>query len=428
MHEHLADPLYRTGYYLILGTGLTGVLGVVFWAVAARSYAATVVGVNAAALSAMTLISGVCSLGLSAVLVRYLPVAGASARTIVKATYATTAGLSIVVGIGAAATSAFWSPSLSFLAEPAWIVGFAAATAATTVFTLQDSVLTGLRAAQWIPIENSLYATAKLVLLLALVGTLPHSGPFIAWNAPLLIAIVLVNFLIFGRLVRGLESPGTIDRRSVVRMAAGNYGGNLFSLIGNLFLPILVTNVASPAEAAYFYVPWLISLSLELVALNVTTSLTVEAALEPAQLRVLTRRALRHSMSMVIPLSVFTAVAAPWLLLIFGSGYADVGTPLLRVLILGMIPNVFVALGISVARIEHRGSILFVVPAVSCFLVLGISAGLLPRLGIVAVGVAWTATQALLAVCLLGGILRPLLSRRGESAVGDRTPSNRGGA
>ena len=79
-------------------------------------------------------------------------------------------------------TSDVWSPTLGFLGEPDWLVGFTLATAAMTIFTLQDSVLTGLQTARWIPLENSLYAVAKLVLLVALAALLPTAGPFVAWN------------------------------------------------------------------------------------------------------------------------------------------------------------------------------------------------------------------------------------------------------
>src|SRR4051794_7969669 len=46
LREHLNDPLYRTGYYLIIGTGITSLMGVAFWALAARSYDAHDVGLN----------------------------------------------------------------------------------------------------------------------------------------------------------------------------------------------------------------------------------------------------------------------------------------------------------------------------------------------------------------------------------------------
>src|SRR3954469_10876510 len=170
LRAHLDDRMYRTGYYLILGTGASGLLGVAFWALAARSYTAHVVGLTATAVSAMALVSGVCSLGLSAVLVRYLPVAGPSGRPLIVRSYALTIVLSLLAGAVVALTTDLWSPSLGFLGEGLWPLAFALSTAAMTTFTLEDSVLTGRHAAAWIPLENTLYAVAKLVLLAVLAG------------------------------------------------------------------------------------------------------------------------------------------------------------------------------------------------------------------------------------------------------------------
>jgi O-antigen/teichoic acid export membrane protein len=409
LRQHLADPLYRTGYYLILGTGITSLLGVGFWALAAHSYSARVVGLNAAAISAMTLVAEACTLGLSAVLVRYLPVAGGSTRKLVSRSYAVTVSLALVAGLIAALSSGVWSPKLSFLSSGGWLAGFVFAAAATTVFTLQDSVLTGLRAAKWIPLENSLYAVAKLLLLVVLASSLTGSGPFVAWTAPLLVAVVVVNYLIFTRLIPSSPSEGTLDRSKLLSMATGNYAGKLFTLAGNLYMPILVANRVSAADAAYFFVPWMVSLAIELVALNMMTSLTVEAATDLPQLRQLTRRALGQAMRMVIPIAAIIAIVAPWALLVFGSAYADEGASLLRLLALGMVPNVIVTLGITIARIEHKGRLVVAIQGTHCVLVLGLSALLLPSLGIDAVGYVWTASQTALALVLLATLLRPLL-------------------
>lgn len=421
VREHLKDPLYRTGYYLILGTGITSLLGVGFWALAAHSYSAGVVGLNAAAISAMTLVAESCTLGLSAVLVRYLPVAGGSTRRLVARSYAVTFTLALLVATVVALTSHVWSPKLSFLDSGGWLVGFVLAAAGTTIFTLQDSVLTGLRAAKWIPLENSLYALAKLLLLVALASTLTASGPFVAWTSPLLVAVLVVNFLIFRRLIPSSPSEGSLDRTNLLSMATGNYAGKLFTLAGNLYMPILVANRTSAAEAAYFFVPWMVSLAIELVALNVMTSLTVEAASDMAQLRQLTRRSLRQALRLVVPISILTAAVAPLALLVFGSDYADEGSTLLRLLALGMIPNVVVALGVSVARIQERGRVVVAVQGAHAVMVLGASALLLPSMGIVAVGVTWTASQTILALVLLASLLRPLLFSGPPAGTGTAT-------
>jgi O-antigen/teichoic acid export membrane protein len=411
LREHLSDPLYRTGYYLILGTGVTSLLGVGFWALAAHSYSARVVGLNAAAISAMTLVAEACTLGLSAVLVRYLPVAGGSTRRLVSRSYMLTISLALIFGLLAALTTGIWSPKLGFLGSGGWLIGFVLATGATTIFTLQDSVLTGLRAAKWIPLENSLYALAKLLLLVVLASTLTGSGPFVAWTAPLAFAVVIVNYLIFKRLIPSVSNEGTLDRSKLLSMATGNYAGKLFTLAGNLYMPILVANRVSAADAAYFYVPWMVSLAIELIALNVMTSLTVEAASDMDKLRDLSRRALRQTMRLLIPVAALVALVAPLALLVFGQAYADEGSSLLRLLMIGMVPNAIVTLGISVARIEHRGRIVVSVQGAHCVAVLLFSALLLPSLGIDAVGYVWTASQTALALVLLATLLRPVLFR-----------------
>jgi O-antigen/teichoic acid export membrane protein len=412
---HLNDQLYRTGYLLIVGTGVTSVLGMVFWALAAHAYPAHDVGTNAAVISAMTLVSGACSLGLSAVLVRYLPVAGLATKRLIVGSYLLTVGLSFVFGAIAALTSDLWSSDLSFLGGGAWLVGFTLATAATTVFTLQDSVLTGLHTARWIPIENSLYSLGKLILLVALAAAIPSSGLFVAWTIPLVPALAIITYLILRRLVPNHSSFGTLERRKVFAMAAGNYGGNLFSLAGTLYLPILVANQTSPTEAAYFYVPWLISLSLQLIALNMMASLTVTAVVDLPRLRLLARRAIGQSFRLLLPLVLIGFVGAPLFLRIFGSEYAEAGTPLMRWLLVGGIPSVISALGVTIGRIEHRGGVVLLAQGGNAAIVIGLSALLIPGSGITGVGIAFTVSQTLLALLLGVTILRPLLQPKPAS-------------
>jgi hypothetical protein len=74
-----------------------------------------------------------------------------------------------------------------------------------------------------------------------------------------------------------------------------------------------------------------------------------------------------------------------------------------------MVPNVIVTLGITIARIEHKGRLVVAIQGTHCVIVLGLSALLLPSLGIDAVGYVWTASQTALALVLLATLLRPLL-------------------
>ena len=413
LRNHVTAPLYRNAYLLIVGAVLGSGLGFFFWALAARHYSAESVGRNSAAIAAMTVVSGICQLGLNALLIRYLPTVGSSTRRVVLLSYVVTAGLSCLAALIAGMTSAIWAPELSFLGnDPRWLSAFVVATVAWTIFSLQDSVIIGMRQAQWIPIENSSFAAVKILLLIAFATAAPQDGIFLAWNVPVLVSLIPVNLLIFRWLIPGhIQRSGATswDRAKLVRFAAGNYAGSLFLLGSTTVLPILVVNELGATATAYFFVPWTIATALQLVSFNMMTSLTVEVAFDETKLREYCRRMLLHTMRLVVPITVLLVAGAPYLLHAFGDAYADEGTLLLRLLALGTIPNVLVALGLTIARIQHSGRVVLSTQGALCLLMLGLSLLLLPSLGIEGVGVAWLVSQAVVAAWLFVAILRPVL-------------------
>ena len=99
----------------------------------------------------------------------------------------------------------------------------------------------------------------------------------------------------------GLRSAEPVDTRRMARFASGNYVGSLFMLASTLLLPIIVTNQFGADTTAYFFVPWTIASSLQLVALYMTTSLTVEVALDETKLREYCRRVIVQTMRIVRP-------------------------------------------------------------------------------------------------------------------------------
>ena len=66
---------------------------------------------------------------------------------------------------------------------------------------------------------------------------------------------------------------------------------------------------------------------------------------------------------------------------------------MLRLLAVACIPNIVVALGLSVARIQHSGRTVLWMQGAQCVLTLALTFVLLPRLGIEGIGIAWLASQ-----------------------------------
>ena len=107
--------------------------------------------------------------------------------------------------LGAAAAMA-WCHFLLDPSDPLYVslpfaCWFVVSTAAWSVFSLQDSALTGLRASVWIPLENAVYGVVKLGLLVVVAQTSLSDGVFTSWTLPVLALLVPVNLLLFRRLV-----------------------------------------------------------------------------------------------------------------------------------------------------------------------------------------------------------------------------------
>src|SRR4051812_13598498 len=84
---HLRTPLYRNGYALILSTGITSALGLLYWAVAAKFYQTENVGLNSAVISIMIFLSGISQINLQETMIRYIPIVGSQTRRMVIYTY-----------------------------------------------------------------------------------------------------------------------------------------------------------------------------------------------------------------------------------------------------------------------------------------------------------------------------------------------------
>jgi O-antigen/teichoic acid export membrane protein len=409
---HWRMPLYKNGYALLLNGAATSALGLIYWALAARLYPAAIVGVNSALVAALLLLTGIAQLSLNNVLVRFIPISGSRTTRLISYSYLASGLAAVLVGAAFVVGIDIFAPALGFLNQSlAWRLAFLFAVVTWCVFSLQDSVLTGLRQTVWVPFENIAFAIAKIVLLVFLAGWIASAGIFLSWTIPVAVSLLPVNTLIFRRLLPARprsERGDALDLHQILRFAGSNYIGSLFFLAYTNLLPLVAANRAGVEAAAYFYIPWIISGGLQLIAANLSISLTVEAAIDHEGLRDYFRGALKQSFRLIIPIVAVIVVAAPWLLELFGHNYALQGTALLRWLALAALPNVIVVLSLSIARVQHRIRWLMVIQSAVCALALGISYVFLPIFGIVAVGWAWFASQSLIAVVLVITFVKPI--------------------
>ena len=330
LRAHLAEPLNRTSLSLVSSMALTAVMGVGFWAVAARMYAPATVGRDSALIAALTAIASLCQLNLTNVIVRFLPQIHKRLGLRVLQGYVAAALASIVVASAFVFLAPLASHQFTFLRSDAFLaVGFVLSTTAWTVFSLQDSVLTALRRAAWVPVENGLFSAAKLALLplgLAVFGGL---GIFAAWVVPMFVAIAVVNWLIARRVMPAAAlaqrgATGVVDVfgwRPLLSFLAADFLGSAIGQIVMTALPLLVIGLLGTTAQAYFYVPFTLIVTFDLMFGAVATSLTAEAARAPERIGEFMAMVRRRFLFLQVPMALGLVVAAPVVLELFGPAY-----------------------------------------------------------------------------------------------------------
>jgi O-antigen/teichoic acid export membrane protein len=391
--------LVRNGIALVINSAISSLLGAGYWFVAAHRTDQATVGQATALVASLTALSTISQLSLPGVLASYLPRAGTSARWLVIQAYGVAFSLSIVLG----SWFAFLAPLLDDGFAPLRGIGplllFTASVAIWSIFALQDNALTGLRMAVWVPLENIVYSAVKLGALIALGAGVGALALLATWVIPAAVALLPVSgILLFRLLPRHAAGAAAEDLGGLRRYFAGDSVGLILSQLSTTLLPVLVVIRLDTEAAGAFGIAWLLAQSLDLVAVNLGMSLTVEGAHDEQRLPELLGSMRVRVLALVTVLAAVGIAIAPLLMGFFGENYADDGTTVLRLLLLGSIGRSVTVLAICAARAGRRPGRIIRLQAGLAFLIPGTAWVLAGPLGLAGVGVAWAAAQAIVAV------------------------------
>jgi O-antigen/teichoic acid export membrane protein len=410
LRRELSVPLYRNAYALMANTAGNSVLGLLYWVLAARTFPDAAVGRGNALIALMMLVSTFTQLNWSGALIRFLPRAGRSAQRMLVTAYV----MATVLGaVAAAAVMAYChfarAPDDPLYVSTGVAVWFVVSTMAWSVFNLQDAALTGLRSAVWVPLENGLYGLVKLVLLVVVARSSLSEGVFASWTVPVIALLVPVNLLLFRRILprHATAQPDAQQmpaRGVLARYMAGDYAAQAFTQLSSTFLPVLVLSLLGAAQGAYYLPAQTAFAAMGMLATAITSSLVVEAARDEGATHRLARAMLRRICVLVLPAGAFVALAAPWLLELFGSQYRAGATTVLQLMMLSLLPRVPVALYVTKCRLENRTGMLALLQGTQAALVVGGAVVFAPTAGLVAVG--WSVVAAELVPALL--VARPV--------------------
>jgi O-antigen/teichoic acid export membrane protein len=403
------DRLHHSTFALLISNGTGVVLGVTFWAVAARLYPKHLVGYGAAEINAMTLLASFALLNLGSVFPRFLYASGAKAGTMLRTGYAASTSVALVASVSFLFITLNHHAYIEGGFLPAAI--FVAAVVLWVVFTIEDAALVGFRSTFWVPVENTSFSVVKIALLPVFLVVAPRVGVFTSWVLPVVGCVIVINLFLWRRVMPAhvvhSSGAGVLPQPKVLRtVVLGEYlGGLAFTSMATV--PVLLVAARLHAvSAAYFQTPWLAGTSFDALLLSFASAMMVEATARPNKAPATVRRTVRLELMILGPAIVAVLVGAPWFLRILGPDYAAHGTRLLQLLALAMPFMAVNVLYVTYGRLARRVRRVFGVQISIATIVLTLSFVLLTPLGINGPGVAYLSGQGIVALCVLPSVVR----------------------
>jgi O-antigen/teichoic acid export membrane protein len=260
------------------------------------------------------------------------------------------AGFGVVTVAALGVGAVFLVVAAAFLAElgtvathPLYAVLFLAMSVLGTVGVFLDQVSMAQRRgdqAMARNVANGLATVAPLALI-PLVGTGGGSPALFAFWVGGGAAAAVLGLLQLHRNMGGYRLRLRFEAdltRSLVRTGVPNQALTLAERAPAFLLPILVTELLSPAENAYWYAAWMAAWAVTVIPISVGTALFSEMVHSPDELAHHARRALGASLALGVPAALALAVLADPFLSLMGTGYAGAGAAPLRILVLGIVP------------------------------------------------------------------------------------------
>lgn len=388
-HASADAKMLQSSMFLMASAGLTAAIGFVFWALVARSYTTSEVGLATSLLSAISLISYLSLFGFNATLIRY-PAQGGPRNSQITWTLTVVSGAGLLFGVAYLAGLDLISPQLEFIRRnPLAAVAFVGFCVLAAVNLLTDSVFIGARMPQYNTlVDGVIQSLAKLVMPVFLVA-LGAVGILAATGAGYAVAVIASIIFMRRRLKFRFDMRTRGTRlRATAKYSATSYASALLNLLPLLVLPSIVLRTLGPDLEAYYFMAFQIATLLSAASYAISESLFSEGAHDPANIAALLRRSAKIMVVVVVPSALVVAAASGLILDIFGAKYAQHAHGLLVLLSLGSIAVAFNSWASCALRVLVRMRALVISNVVLTVVVLGLATAFGSR-GLLWIGYAW---------------------------------------
>lgn len=369
--------------------------------VVARFYTPYEVGVASAIISAVYFLSLLSTLGLDVAIIRFLPRAQKPVE-LINSCLTLNGLIALVVGGIFIAGLSLWSPALVFVRENAvFILAFLLFAFAWTLSGTIGSIFIAKRRAEFNLAKNTIISLLKIPLPILMVLFFHAFGIVSSWGIAAGIVVAVCLFFFLPRVQESYKPVPNLNLnivKNIWKYSVGNYFASILAAIPSFILPLMIVNLLSGQQNAYFYIAWTIASILFSIPFAASQSLFAEGSHFENELRIHANKAIRFALVLLVPATILVVVLGKWLLLLFGSSYSSNALTLLW--ILGS-SSIFVGINsvyYTILLVRHRIRELLVLRGLTTIAVLVTSALIMPEMGIVGIGYAWLGAQALVSI------------------------------
>jgi O-antigen/teichoic acid export membrane protein len=399
----------------MVGTAVvTSLLGAAFWWVATHQFSKDSVGVASAAMSAMTLLGFLATVGLGTLLMGELPRLEKGHRSVINAALLTSGSMGATLGVAFVVIAPLASSNFDPL-QATWIAAlvFVIGVALTALAFVLDQALIGLLRGGLQLNRNIVFSVVKLAALIPVAALVADAGPqwiYGTWTVG--IAISLVVLIRFFRSRDGDSlSPDFRLLREMRVHAVTHHAVNLALRTPELALPIVVVTFLSASANASFYIAYMITSFMFFVPLSLSTVLFAVGSGESKRLADRFRLTVYISLGFGFVSNLALLVLGTPLLEIFGSSYASEAKGTLHILALDIFPSTVMTHYVALRRIERR--LATALPVIWGGALLQVGGGLLGAVlggGLSDVAIGWVAGASVEAIVMGPEVLRALRS------------------
>jgi len=358
----------------------------------------------------MNLIANFSKFGFDIGIVRFLP-NGNNKIDMINSCLTVILILSIVFSLIFVVGIDIWSPALRILKENVFLFfSFMLFVIFSALVQTLYNIFVAFRKSEFSFIQNTTWFLLKLIFVVFLTS-FGAIGIFISWGGSVFFGLLVSIVYLLPKICSDYIFKPIIKIPIIEDMfyfSFGNYIANMFAVAPQMVLPLLVVNVLGSEMTAYFFIAWSIANVLFMIPNAVGMSLFTEGSYRRDKLKENVFKSLKFTFLLLIPSIVVMVLFGDKILCIFGKEYSENACRLLQILAVSTILVTINTLYVGIKRVQMDIKAVIFIYAFTTILTLVLSYILMPKIGLIGVGIGWILSHGIICILVMVSYLKEL--------------------